>query len=117
MIKFKYIPSSLKWAIIWHKHLAVNSETTISKVLFALPCCDPRANGQLQRDVLRQVLEVVDVSLLPLLQHPDLLTLPAQLGSLLCEEGWRASAWLPHHAPDFAPFTLKSNIECWLLGW
>jgi hypothetical protein len=72
----------------------------------SLPCCDPSTDGQLKRNVFRQVFEAGHVSLFPLLQHPDFLPLPAQLGSLLGEEGRRTPARLAHHSANLAPLTL-----------
>jgi hypothetical protein len=45
--------------------------------------------------------------LLALLQHPDLLPLPAELGALLGEEGGGAATRLAHHPPDLAPLALE----------
>jgi hypothetical protein len=79
------------------------------------PCCYPCPDGQLQRDVVRQVFEVGDVALLPLLQHPDLLTFPAQLGSLLGEESGRTATGFPHHSTNLAPFALKTSCDCYIV--
>ena len=56
-----------------------------------VPGCDPGADGELQRDVVREVLEGGGVlrPLLPLLQQTDLVPLPRQLHPLLGEERLR----------------------------
>lgn len=79
----------------------------ITDFLPSLPCRDSSPDGQLQRDVLGQILKIRDVRLLPLLQQPDLVPLPRQFRSLLGEERGRAAARLAHQAADLAPLDAR----------